>query len=53
MKFQHSCDRCKRVGQEQKSEAYYEKNPFMHDVHEEIVMEWLCAECHQSLCDDI
>ena len=28
-------------------------NPFMADVHNEIVEEWMCDECYQDAADDI
>lgn len=41
------CDFC------DSTETEYRVDPFLKEVHEEIVWYWLCEECYQQRNDDI
>ncbi len=43
---------CRRCGK-MKPDVTYVANPYDQDIHNEIVMEWLCNDCYQEYCDDI
>jgi hypothetical protein len=42
--------KCNRCGKE---DAVYIANPYVKEINDEIIMEWLCDSCYSLLCDEI
>ena len=43
------CDHCNK----EKDSVQWIPNPFLEDVGNDILYEWICEECYGELCDDI
>lgn len=45
-----ACDTC---GETNIDLLTYGPDPYIEDVHNRIVMVWLCTRCYKEACDDI
>lgn len=43
----HECSRCDSM------DAKLVRNPYVSDVHDEVVYQYICDKCYQNLLDDI
>ena len=45
------CDHCGTEDEDANVEWVH--NPYIADVHNELVWEWMCTKCYEDACDDI